>query len=131
MKRLSYDQCVDLGVIMNFIRYTQTEKDMCIFFIFGLSALRPRDAVRPRLVWTYLYVATAYVRRKQLRIKGPVRAVLLLFFPKQSNKSLEKHCASKEATPREHQGKREKIGCIHRTRPSGTVSCHSRDSAAA
>ena len=76
-------------------------------------------------------VATTYVRRKQLRIKAPVRAVLLLLFPKQSNKSLEKHYAYKEATPREHQGKREKIGCIHRTRPSGTVSCHSRDPAAA
>ena len=29
------------------------EKDMCTFFIFGLSAIRPRDALRPRLVWTY------------------------------------------------------------------------------
>ena len=52
-------------------------------------------------------IATAYVRHKQLRIKAPVRAALLLFFPKQSNQSLEKHYASKEATPREHQGKRE------------------------
>ena len=76
-------------------------------------------------------VAIEYVQRKQLRIKAPVHAALLLFFPKQSNKSLEKHYVSKEAMPREHQGKREKIGCIHRTRPSGTVSCHSRDPAAA
>ena len=38
---------------MNFIRYTQTEKNMCTIFIFGLSALRPRNAVRPRPVWTY------------------------------------------------------------------------------
>ena len=53
-------------------------------------------------------VATAYVWRKHLRIKAPVRAALLLFFPKQSNKLLEKHYAFKEATPREHKGKREK-----------------------
>ena len=31
-------------------------------------------------------VATAYVRRKQLHIKAPVRAAVLLFFPKQSTK---------------------------------------------
>ena len=54
-------------------------------------------------------IATAYVRRKQLCIKAPVRAALLLFFPKQSNKSLDKHYASKEAMPREHQGKKETI----------------------
>ena len=46
-------------------------------------------------------VATAYVQRTQLRIKVPVRAALLLFFGKQSNKSLEKHYASKEAAPGE------------------------------
>ena len=40
MKRLSHDRYVELA----FIRYTQTEKDMCTFFIFGLSAIRPRDA---------------------------------------------------------------------------------------
>ena len=80
------------------------------------------------LTWN---VATAYVWHKQLRIKAPVHAALLLFFPKHSNKSLEKHYAPKEATPRKHQGKREKIGCIHQTRPSGTVSCHSLDPAAA
>ena len=27
-----------------------------VFFIFGLSAIRPRDAVRPRPVWTYRYL---------------------------------------------------------------------------
>ena len=47
MKRLSHDQYVELAMIMNFIRYTQTEKDMCTFSIFGLSALHPQDAVRP------------------------------------------------------------------------------------
>ena len=50
MKRLPHDQYVELAVIMNLIRYTQTEKDMCTFFIFRLSAIRPRDAVRPRPV---------------------------------------------------------------------------------
>ena len=44
-------------------------------------------------------VAAAYVRCKQLRIKAPVRVELFLFFPKQTNKSLEKHYASKETTP--------------------------------
>ena len=38
-----------------FYSITQTEKDMCTFFIFDLPALRPRYAVRPRPVWTYLY----------------------------------------------------------------------------
>ena len=37
-----------------FIRYILSKKDMCTFFVFGLSAIRPRDAVRPRPVWTYL-----------------------------------------------------------------------------
>ena len=54
MKRLPHDQDVELTVIMNFIRYTPTEKDMCIFFIFGLSPIRPRDAICPGPVWSYL-----------------------------------------------------------------------------
>ena len=42
-----------IAVIMNFIRYIQTEKDTCTFVIFGLSAISLCDAVRPRPVWTY------------------------------------------------------------------------------
>ena len=49
-KHISDDHYVELAVILNFIRYTQTEKNMCTIFIFGLSAIRPRDAVRPRPV---------------------------------------------------------------------------------
>ena len=41
---------VELAVIMNFIRYIQTEKDMCTFVKFGLAAIRPRNAVCPRPV---------------------------------------------------------------------------------
>ena len=50
MKRLPQGQYVELAVIMNFTRYTRTEKDMCTVFIFGLCAIRPRDAVRVRPV---------------------------------------------------------------------------------
>ena len=32
MKRLPHDQRMELAAIMNFIRYIQTEKDMCTFF---------------------------------------------------------------------------------------------------
>ena len=45
MKRLPHDQYVELAVIMNFIRYTPTEKDMCTFFIFVVSAVCPRDTI--------------------------------------------------------------------------------------
>ena len=89
------------------------------------------------LAWRFILtcnVATAYIaymHRKQLLIKAPMCTALLLFFPKQSRKSREKYYASKEATPRKHQGKRKKISRIHRIRPSGTISCHSRDPAAA
>ena len=50
MKRPPNDQYVELGMIMNFIRYTRTGKDIYTFVIFGLSVIRPRDAVRPRPV---------------------------------------------------------------------------------
>ena len=62
MKRLPHDQYIELAVIMTFIRYTQLEIDMCTFFVFGLSAIRPRDAVRPRPVWAYFKAAFPFMR---------------------------------------------------------------------
>ena len=50
---------------MNFIQYTQTEKDMCTFFIFGLSAIRPRDAVRPRPIKRTLILTYSWRHRSR------------------------------------------------------------------
>ena len=46
MKRLPHDLYVELAVIVNFIRYTQTEKDMYPFFTFGLPGIPADHAIQ-------------------------------------------------------------------------------------
>ena len=69
---VSHYQYVELAVIMNFIRSIQTKKDLCTFFIFGLSTIRPRDAVRQHRVWTYL-TSSENQRRKHTNEESTLR----------------------------------------------------------
>ena len=59
-------QCIELAVMMNFIRYIKTGKDMCTFFLLGVSAIRSRDSLCEPSLTRMLF---AHVRNRNRKIK--------------------------------------------------------------